>query len=417
MKTKNNSQLHIVKSEKDPTDKIIDKIMIELREEQEPIENLEEKIQEHKHRFWFRTITTVALIVMVVGGTYMLIVNQTYSKAQVINAYKNQEADNSQYARFSDGVLRYSKDGVSFLDTTGEEQWNLPCQFQTPLVEVNQDSVVVADNGGNSIKVFQKDGLKGEIKTTLPIEKVAVSTQGIVSVILKNETSPQVVCYDATGNLLVELKASFSNNGYPVDIALSDNGYILLVSYLSIKEGIATTKIVYYNFSEEGQEVKDYQVKSDSYKNEVLPNAFFMNEDTSVIIGNASILMYKGKQTPELLKTIKVDKIIKSSFHNQHYIGLILKNSDQEGYELRLYNKDGKKTLSKNFAGDYKHVQIEGNQVIMYDGTKCSVFSRTGIHKFEGELEMPIQEMFPLNGLNKYLVISTDGAEEIRFVK
>ena len=50
----------------------------------------------------------------------------------------------------------------------------------------------VADRGGNSIMVFTKDGLKGEIETTLPIEKIAISDQGIVSAILKNENSPQI---------------------------------------------------------------------------------------------------------------------------------------------------------------------------------------------------------------------------------
>ena len=36
--------------------------------------------------------------------------------------------------------------------------------------------------------VVQEDGIKGEIETTLPIEKIAVSRQGIVSAILKNES-------------------------------------------------------------------------------------------------------------------------------------------------------------------------------------------------------------------------------------
>ncbi len=52
--------------------------------------------------------------------------------------------------------------------------------------------------------VFTEDGLKGEIETTLPIEKISVSNQGIVSAILKNENTPRIISYDATGNILVE---------------------------------------------------------------------------------------------------------------------------------------------------------------------------------------------------------------------
>ena len=56
-------------------------------------------------------------------------------------------------------------------------------------------------------------------------------------------------------------------------------------------------------------------------------------------------------------------------------MGLILKNQGKSGYELRLYDKTGKVVLSKDFKGDYKHVKICNNQVIMYDGKNCTYVS------------------------------------------
>lgn len=50
-----------------------------------------------------------------------------------------------------------------------------------------------------------------------------------------------------------------------------------------------------------------------------------------------------------------------------------LENQGKGGYELRLYNKSGKVVLSKEFKGDYSHVKLCGNQVIMYDG-KTAVY-------------------------------------------
>ena len=71
-----------------------------------------------------------------------------------------------------DGIIRYSRDGVVFLDRKNEEQWIQPVQLQNPIIEVRDDAFAVADSGGNSIYVFTEDGLKGEIETTLPIEKI-----------------------------------------------------------------------------------------------------------------------------------------------------------------------------------------------------------------------------------------------------
>lgn len=63
--------------------------------------------------------------------------------------------------------------------------WIQPTQIKTPMIEIKENAFAVADRGGNSIMVFTKEGLKGEIETTLPIEKIAISDQGIVSAILK----------------------------------------------------------------------------------------------------------------------------------------------------------------------------------------------------------------------------------------
>lgn len=53
----------------------------------------------------------------------------------------------------------------------------------------------------------------------------------------------------------------------------------------------------------------------------------------------------------------------------------------------------------------------------MYDGKKCSVYTRTGIHKYDGELDSNILEIFPVLGVNKYIVMNANGMEVIRFVK
>ena len=67
--------------------------------------------------------------------------------------------------------------------------------------------------------VFSEEGLKGEIETTLPIEKIVISNQGIVSVLLRNETSPTIMTYDATGNILAEMQISTGTTGYPTAMA------------------------------------------------------------------------------------------------------------------------------------------------------------------------------------------------------
>lgn len=379
------------------------------------LQELEEKIRQRKRRFRMRVAIGVAIAVMVVVGTYFLIECQTYNEARIVNTYKNGTSGSGGYVRFANGVLRYSRDGVALLDEKGEELWNQPCQIKTPIAEVNQDAVAVGDSGGNNIMVFDRNGLKGEIKTDLPIEKLAVSPKGIVSAILKNEGSPIVTVYDATGNLLVEHKASISGSGYPMDVAVSEDGYRVMISYLSVQDGKLTGKVICYSFDEAGGDNPDHIVMEETYDNMIIPTVFFVKNNLAVAVGDSKFFIYKGEEKPEVLQEVELGQEIKSVFCDESNIGFVVKN--EVGYELRLYDMSGKQVMSEQFSGEYSHVKMEKNQIIMYDGKKCSIYSKWGIHKFEGELENDIMEIIPMFGINKYLTISENEIQEVYLVK
>ncbi|MCI8941103.1 MAG: hypothetical protein HFH12_14145 [Dorea sp.] len=418
MKHKKKTDFHVVQNTEDVTDLVIDKVLAELREEDGIQEDIEEQVRQHKKNRRIR-ITAISTITLVAAITIFLIIHlQTYTSARVITKYENGSDGNVNYIQFADGILKYSKDGIALVNRKGKETWNQPYQIKNPIVDTYyNEAAVVADKGGNTMMVLDREGLKGEIQTTLPVEKAVVSAQGIVCAVLKNDTSPKIICYDAAGNLLVELATSLTGTGYPMDVGISEDGKLLLVSYLCVQDGKLVTKVKYYNFEGEKDRIQDYEVTGDDYENIVAPSAFFMNLKTSVVVGDDRMFFYSGEGKPKLEKTVLLNKKIKSVFHSSRYVGLILKNERKAGYELCLFNASGKKVMSEEFTGDFSNVKISGNQVLMYDGKKCSVYTRTGIHKYDGELDSNILEIFPVVGVNKYIVISTNGMDVIRFVK
>ena len=142
-----------------------------------------------------------------------------------------------------------------------------------------------------------------------------------------------------------------------------------------------------------------------------------MSQNISAVVGDNCLVLYEGKEQPEETVSVKIDKEIKSVFHSSRYIGLVLNNRGKSGCELRLYNKSGKQVLSKDFTGEYSNVKICGEQVILYDGRRCKIFMRNGIEKFQGETNNQILEIFPISGVNKYIMINANGVEHIRLVK
>ena len=96
---------------------------------------------------------------------------------------------------------------------------------------------------------------------------------------------------------------------------------------------------------------------------------------------------------------------------------MLRRNTGKDGYELRLYNTSGKKVLSKEIKENYRNIRICGNQVILFDGKKCSIYLKNGIHKFEGTMDDSILEIVPVFGVNKYIVLDVNGMDNIRLVR
>ena len=359
----------------------------------------------------------VGIVLAAIIGIYFFIKYQTYNYMQVVQSYENASTDNANYRFCLDGVLRYSRDGVALLAQDGAEIWNQACQMSNPVVEMCGDSFAVGDKGGTSILVFQKKGLKGEIKTTRPIEKFSISSQGIVSAILKDEEVPLVMCYDAKGNVLVEHEVSLNTMGYPTDVAISEDGNTLLVSYLYTEGNEIISKVAYYYFGVGATGEDDYQVLQTQFRDTVIPTTAFLDEDISLLLTDKALVLYEGLDTPKELIRIELEQEIQSVAYNREMIAILLKNDSVDGSKLNIYNIKGKQLASVEVDKEYANLTIAEGQVIMYDGQLCSIYMKNGVHKFDGKMDAPIMEIFPIMGLNKYMVINASGFQEVKLVQ
>lgn len=369
-----------------------------------------------KRYLWKVLLGVIVIVIVALVGIYFLLQNQTYNTVNTLEFYENVSTDNADYASCLGGILKYSRDGVSLLTEKGGEVWNQPCQMNNPTLEIRDKVIAVSDKGGTSILVFEEKGLKGEIHTTRPIEKVAVSKQGIVAAVLKDETTPLIMCYDAEGNLLVEQKTSLSNTGYPMDVAISEDGNVLLVSYLLAKGNSIVSKVVYYDFGGEDIDKKEYQIQEKEYEGSVIPATAFLDADTSLLVADDSLIFYEGKDKPEESVKVEVDEICNVAY-NEKIIAVVVKDSETSEYKLQVYNVQGKQISEVNIDKEYTDIKVCGKEIILYDGSLCGIYTQRGTCKYVGKMEMDILEIFPLVGLNKYMMINANGFYEIRLAE
>jgi hypothetical protein len=259
--------------------------------------------------------------------------------------------------------------------------------------------------------------VKGEIETALPIEKISLSDQGVIAVLFQSEETPELAVYDATGKVYVEYEVQPGVMGYPTALALSQDGQILSVGYLVMSAEGVSSRVEFYHFGEDGKRYENRKVLETTYEDMVVPEVYFMNQKTAVVMTDTSMQLYEWKDGMKLKREISLSQEVKSTFHTNSYFGVVLYNRDTASNEVRIFTRRGRQILNKSFSGEYSEVRMVGREVILYSGSKCYILKTNGIERFRGDLGVEVSNVIPKSGWNRYLLTTSSGVRTIFLVK
>ena len=219
--------------------------------------------------------------------------------------------------------------------------------------------------------------------------------------ILADGETTWIHVYDKKGNELVTAKTSVDSPGYPVDLSLSDNGQLMAVSYLCVKNNQPASFMAFYNFGNTGQNQMDNQVSGYNYVGTLIPQVDYLSDAQALAFSDDGFLTYSGKQIPEESNQITLDDDILSVFHDDQYVGLAYTTGGRE-----------KATFTLDFAFD--HVAISKDQIFVYNEKEVGIYTVKGYCRYRGTIkEGNVENIFRLSG-NRYMVVLDSGTETIR---
>lgn len=374
-----------------------------------------EKSREDKSRnLKIKVITIIGIVCALLLAIYLFCVYRTYNNYKVRKTIKIETGTNSQYQAFGEFVVKYSNDGISYINGT-ETIWNEAYEMKSPIVDVCGDYLAIADKNSNTIYIFNKKGKVGEVNTSYPIIKIEVAQQGVVAALLEEASANYIELYDKEGNLIVSHKSLLSENGFPLSFSISNDGEKMMTSYLSIKEGSTENQVIFYNFSNVGKDEVDRVVGTfNQYGETIVPAVYFVSNEDAIAIGDNVLTIYKMKEKPTIRKEIKFDKEIQKVFYNEKYVGLIFENSKGDTpYKMEVYSLSGEKIMSKEIEMNLDHVKFAGKNVIMYDDVTCELISLKGVVKFKHVFTKQLDAIVPMESTNTFLLMTKNKIEEI----
>jgi len=374
-----------------------------------------EKSREDKSRnLKIKVITIIGIVCALLLAIYLFCVYRTYNNYKVRKTIKIETGTNSQYQAFGEFVVKYSNDGISYINGT-ETIWNEAYEMKSPIVDVCGDYLAIADKNSNTIYIFNKKGKVGEVNTSYPIIKIEVAQQGVVAALLEEASANYIELYDKEGNLIVSHKSLLSENGFPLSFSISNDGEKMMTSYLSIKEGSTENQVIFYNFSNVGKDEVDRVVGTfNQYGETIVPAVYFVSNEDAIAIGDNVLTIYKMKEKPTIRKEIKFDKEIQKVFYNEKYVGLIFENSKGDTpYKMEVYSLSGEKIMSKEIEMNLDHVKFAGKNVLMYDDVTCELISLKGVVKFKHVFTKQLDAIVPMESTNTFLLMTKNKIEEI----
>ena len=358
------------------------------------------------------------LAVLLIALIYITEIRErTYRAYEVLSSSDYTDDMATGFLPYGEGMIRYNRNGALAYNRDAKPIWNGSYEMQNPIGDVCKEYAVVADRGDKSIEIFNKKGSVGRIITINNILKVEVAQQGVVAVLSGDEDSNYINLYSKDGKELVDAKiTNVSEEGYPIDISLSEDGKKLVVSHIAVNQGELVSYLAFYNFGEVGQNEPGRLVGGVFYKNVVIPRVTFLNNDYVGVYKEDSVMLFHMEEIPELIIEHEFEEEIKSILYDEKHYGLVLERKDALHKKILLYNLKGKKVLEEEIDFNYDKIFLYDEEIIIYDNLSAKIFKLNGIEKFSYTFSNNISAIYPINKIERYLLVGGDKVSSIKLI-
>ena len=401
------------------------------------MDDYKKKLFHHRAGQGIRFLVCVVVVLVVILGIWLWNQNRTYTGYEVTSSTEHSSTVTTQYAEYGRYLLRYSRDGISCVDSREEAVWSQTYNMQYPILDVCGGAAAVADRQGNEAYVFREDGLQAQITTRLPIQQISVSSQGVTALLLDGGSVSWIYLYDKEGNVLADSRCSLDETGQPLSISISQAGTKLAVAYLQVRNGAAAGCVVFYNFGAVGNNFVDKIVSSKVYEDTVIPRVEYLDSTVCAVVSDQGLFYYEGAEIPEETAAVEVQAEIRSVFFGEDCVGIITEGKaveeqaveeqaaeeqdagkqaaeEQERFRVELYGTEGQTLLSVGTSLKYTQAKISREMLILSGEDDCEIYSMQGVLKYAGSFGTGLADLYKARGFGRYTAVFPDRTDTVK---
>ncbi len=327
------------------------------------------------------------------------------------------------YAGFSDGIIKYTKDGAEYVDRSGNVVWERSYQMNAPIVNVSENYAVIGDQGGTQLYIFDKKIMTGSSETLLPISLLSVSDNGVVYSVLNDSAAEYIAAFKSDGTAIdLSVKSVVTGDGYPFAVSVSPDGTELLTSYITIENGQILNNVVFRNFGAIGQNEDARRIVGgfrDEFSGHIAGFVNFSTNEYSQAFYDGGIVFFSTEvlNSPEILEKVTFEEKMESVAASDKIVAVTLAAESLDAVpKLMIYSNKGKLLAEVELNYKYNDMVISGNSIILREGSMIHVYGKNGVLRGEFELtEGEVSKIVSGGRSNEFFALSGTTLYRIRF--
>lgn len=347
-------------------------------------------------------IVCILLVLTLIALLFNYVAQIKYTKYDIlrrdnlVRATESLENDLS-YTNFLDGMLKISKDGVSFIGINGITSWSVSYNLKNPLVVKSKEYFAIVDRGYGDLYIFGKHGLVGQNKTLLPIMDAAISSYGDLYVILSDDLSSIITVFSREGiELQNKIRTVISSNGYAVGIDCSNDGYLIMAPFTYIDGGTLKSKVCFYYLNSSLEDSSDDNRGfaagfDEEFENTMIGKVEFFDNKSAYAITNENIVFFDIKQsrTPKITKVKKFEKRVKSITSDSTSLAVLFEDG-----EIIVFDKNRReRKWMSDISYGYSSFQMSHGYIYFTSGTSLKIYTKSGKLVSDNEFEDEINSI------------------------
>ncbi|MGN0166147.1 MAG: DUF5711 family protein [Lachnospiraceae bacterium] len=337
---------------------------------------------------------------------------KTYTRYTVKNEFEMPGNTDASFMLGDEGIIRYTRDGVSSYDSTGKELWNVSYEMSNPIGDACGSYAAVADEGSVNLYILDGTGKVYQITTEHSIKYVSVAGNGVTAVWMDDGTKDYITVYKIDGTKIVDMMTTTDEDGIPIAMDLSRDGTKLVTSYASFEQNQLVNQLTFYNFGEVGSNYVDRLVGLKLYEDRLVADVEFAGNDTVVAFSDKGINIFAMEEYEEEGAAINISSSIKSVTVSDEYIGVVTTN-EQGGETAYVYDLKGNNKATKELTESYEHFMVSGSDMIFYGGTSLYIVRIGGNDKAKITLTMDINKIYPVDNKRTYMIVGEKSLQTI----